>query len=64
MGIGTEAAIASLKYGFEKLELQEINACAHIDNIASNKILQKIGMQQLETFSFDGEEHYWYSIKK
>lgn len=44
-GYATEAAIACLQYAFNSLKLEKINACAHIENIASLSILQKIGMQ-------------------
>ena len=63
-GIATETAIASLQYGFETLQLEEINAAADVDHIASNSILKKVGMQFVETFLFEGTPHNWYSIKK
>ncbi|MBW1295059.1 GNAT family N-acetyltransferase [Aquimarina litoralis] len=63
-GIATETAIASLKYGFETLKLEEINAAAEIDHIASNTILKKVGLQFVETFEYDQVPHNWYSIKK
>ena len=44
-GYGAEAAKACLQFGFSRLGLQVINACAHIENTASLSILQKIGMQ-------------------
>lgn len=44
-GYATEAAKACLDFGFETLQLEKINACAHIENIASLAILEKIGMQ-------------------
>jgi len=63
-GIATEAAIESLKYGFETLNLNEICAAAAIDNVASNKILRKIGLGFIETFEHHGIHCNWYSIKK
>lgn len=44
-GYATEAAKACLDYGFEKLFLSKINACAHEENLASLAVLEKIGMQ-------------------
>ncbi len=61
-GFATESAIASLKYGFENLGLNEIYASAHIDNITSNKILLKIGFEWIETFEYDGSTHNWYEF--
>lgn len=63
-GIATETAIVSLKYGFEKLNLEEIGAAANIHHTASNKILKKVGFQFIETFEFDNDAHNWYKIKK
>lgn len=63
-GIGTETAIASLDYGFEKLDLPKICAAADIDNVGSNKILRKIGLQQTEVFEFEGISHNWYELTK
>ena len=44
-GYATEAAKACLEYGLTTLQLERINACAHIENMASLAVLQKIGMQ-------------------
>jgi [ribosomal protein S5]-alanine N-acetyltransferase len=63
-GIATETAIESLKYGFEKMKLKEIFAAAHVENIASNRILRKTGFQFLETIEAFGAEHNWYRISE
>jgi RimJ/RimL family protein N-acetyltransferase len=43
-GFATEAAQASLEYGFNELNLKLITGRAHIENLASIKVLEKIGM--------------------
>ncbi len=54
-GYAYEAAKHTLEYGFKKLQLIKIVARAHIDNIASWKVLEKIGMQyEKETNDCDG----------
>nr|WP_245402681.1 GNAT family N-acetyltransferase [Pontibacter sp. E15-1] len=63
-GVATETAVAALAYGFQKLHLPEIYAAAHVENIASNKILQKIGMKFIETFECDGVLNNWYKIER
>ena len=63
-GIATETARECITYGFEKLGLIELFAAAQIANEASNKILQKVGFQCLETFDYDGAPCYWYRLKK
>jgi [ribosomal protein S5]-alanine N-acetyltransferase len=44
-GYATEAAFSMVKYGFENLELQRIFASHVTGNLASGKVLQKIGMR-------------------
>ncbi len=61
-GYATETAFASLDYGFNDLKLQEINAAAAINHIASNIILKKIGMQPSGTFEYDDDLCNWYVI--
>lgn len=44
-GYATEVAKAALQYGHQQLQLEKIIAHAHTGNIASQNVLQKIGMQ-------------------
>jgi len=44
-GFAYEAAKHTVDYGFNQLHLKTITGRAHIENIASLKILEKIGMQ-------------------
>ena len=44
-GYATEAAIHTLAYGFNTLQLPLIVGKAHVENLASLKILEKIGMK-------------------
>ncbi len=43
-GYATETAIQTLNHGFNSLQLKIITGRAHIENIASIKVLEKIGM--------------------
>lgn len=63
-GIATETAMAALKYGFETMKLDEVYGGAHVENIGSNKVLLKLGLNQLESFEYDGAPHHWYGIKR
>ncbi len=64
-GFATEAAIPSLKYGFERLELNEIYGTADINNLASRKILEKIGLKYVETFDYtESQQCVWMRITK
>lgn len=44
-GYATESANQVLNYGLETLKLQRIVGRAHVENIASLKVLRKIGMK-------------------
>ncbi len=63
-GIATETALISLDYAFNKLKIEEVYAAASCENLASNKILQKIGMSFIETFSYEDIKCNWYRIEK
>lgn len=63
-GYATEAAIASLKFGFEELKLNEICGAAEDKHIVSNLILKKIGLQPSGTFTYEGYLCNWYSLKR
>ena len=43
-GLGTEAARAILNYGFEKLNLSRLICLIDLENVASRKVAEKIGM--------------------
>lgn len=45
-GFATEAAIGLIKYCFEELDLHRIEAGCAVDNLASIRVLEKLGMQQ------------------
>ncbi len=52
-GYATEAAEASLAYGFDVVGLDEIVAVAYPDNAASRRVMEKIGMR------YDGRGMYY-----
>ncbi|MCH9660383.1 MAG: GNAT family N-acetyltransferase [Bacteroidetes bacterium] len=63
-GYASETAFACMDYAFKHLSYDPIYGAADIKNIASNKILQKVGMRFTNEFDFDGEPHNFYSITK
>lgn len=63
-GIATEAAKACLDYGFSELQLETIIGRALIENIASIKVLEKIGMKYWkETICHDNKKCVYYRIE-
>jgi [ribosomal protein S5]-alanine N-acetyltransferase len=63
-GIATETAIASLNYAFDKLNAGEVYAMADFENDGSNKILNKVGLNFIESFDHNGIKHNWYKIER
>jgi RimJ/RimL family protein N-acetyltransferase len=43
-GVATEAALAVLRYAFEELDLIRVEAMHLSDNVASGRVMEKIGM--------------------
>ena len=64
-GLATEAAQAILNYGFESLNLQRLVSLIDPENIASQRVAEKIGMVYEKTVD-DGNfpPFYIYSINK
>ena len=52
-GYATEGAIACLRYGFEKLNLNEIVSFTAIQNMRSRRIMEKIGLHHNPKDDFD-----------
>lgn len=63
-GFATESAIACLNYGFEKHNLKTIIGRAMAENIASIKVLEKIGLQYEKEFDFEKHRGLIYRINK
>lgn len=63
-GYATEAAKASLEYGFQTLGLNTIYAHAMKDNMASIKVLEKIGMSYWKNSMMEGQEAVLYKIER
>lgn len=62
-GYASEAAAFFVKYGFEVLKLDKINAYADADNLASRRVLEKAGLRFVEYFDYEGTEEAWYELK-
>ncbi|MFY7666893.1 GNAT family N-acetyltransferase [Flavobacterium sp.] len=63
-GIATEAAFLTLDYAFNTMKLQQVYAAADANNMASIKVLEKIGMQFVETYFDEDTPWNWYKIER
>lgn len=61
-GYATEAAIASLAYGFTQIGADHIHGITDVNNIASGNVLLKAGLKFVEVFQRDGYPNNWYGI--
>lgn len=63
-GYATESSLAVLDFGFKELDIKTICGAADIENVASNKVLQKIGLKYINDFPFENIIASWYELKK
>jgi RimJ/RimL family protein N-acetyltransferase len=61
-GYATEAGAAMLRRGFEELKLPRIVAIVDVLNVASERVIQKLGMQYRKTFEQEGMTIKFYTI--
>jgi ribosomal-protein-alanine N-acetyltransferase len=63
-GFATEAARASLQYGFDRLGLERVVGIVHLGNQASQRVLEKLAMERIEQKQFFGMECYRYAVER
>lgn len=69
-GLATEAARAVLRYTFNKIGLANIHGGAALENIASKRVMEKIGMTHMGLDEEGGfaftltKEEYWAACEK
>ncbi len=60
-GLATEAARAIFKHGTETLGFQQVIATVQTANVASIRVIEKLGMTLVKSFDRDGREVMLYS---
>ncbi|NJN58413.1 MAG: GNAT family N-acetyltransferase [Leptolyngbyaceae cyanobacterium SL_5_9] len=61
-GLATEAARAVLHWGFDALKLKRIVAVAGPDNVASRRVMQKLGMKYEKNIEYGTTKAVYYTI--
>lgn len=61
-GLIPEVAKATLRYGFEEMQLDKIVAVAFPENLASQRVMQKLGMRYKKTAPFIDGNLVYYEI--
>jgi ribosomal-protein-alanine N-acetyltransferase len=59
-GYATEAALASLHFAFETVGLRSVIAIVHPENIASQRVIEKLGMDFVDENHYFGMDCYRY----
>jgi [ribosomal protein S5]-alanine N-acetyltransferase len=62
-GYGYEAAKPWIDFAFNKMNIEKLNADAHINNAGSNRILQNLGFQLINQYEWEGYPFNWYELK-
>jgi ribosomal-protein-alanine N-acetyltransferase len=63
-GFATEAGHAGLRLGFETLGVEEIVGIVHPGNLASRRVLEKIGMMLTDETQYFGMDVCRYAIQR
>ena len=64
MGLATEAARASLEYAFERLGFDRIVAVVHPENLASQRVVNKLGLRYIKDAHFYNTDVRYYAITR
>lgn len=62
-GLATEAALASIYFGFDTLNLETIIALVHPENLASQRVIEKLDMSFVDQCHLWGLDLFRYSIE-
>ena len=62
-GCATEAGKVFVDYAFNELKADAVYAYADAGNENSRKILEKLGLQYVNSFEYEGESEVWYELK-
>jgi len=63
-GLATEAAQACVQYGFEQLGLQTIVGIVHPENVASQRVIEKLGLSFVDRTRYFGMDCYHYRVER
>jgi len=63
-GYGSEAAQASLQFGFQNFELDHMIVLVHPDNLVSRRIIEKCGMNYMEIIHLWGVDLMRYKLMR
>ncbi|PMC37481.1 GNAT family N-acetyltransferase [Bacillus sp. UMB0899] len=63
-GFVTKASMALIDYILKETKIETLNALAEIDNVGSNKVIQKCGFKFVEQININDKIHNHYKMQK
>ena len=63
-GIATEAAWASVRFGFETIQLERVFACAIPENVGSRRVMEHIGLIYEKETQYLGYDVAYYAMNR
>lgn len=63
-GIATECARVSLQFGFDNIKLDRIVAVVHPDNLASQRVIEKIGLRYEKRAMYYNTDVMYYALNR
>jgi ribosomal-protein-alanine N-acetyltransferase len=63
-GVATEAATALIAYGFEALQLTEVRASTDAANVASIRVLERLGLRYDHQTTADGKDFHHFKRQR
>jgi ribosomal-protein-alanine N-acetyltransferase len=63
-GFAAEAGRTGVRYGFEELGVESIVGIVHLENRASQRVLEKLGMTLKKRAQYFGMDCYQYSVDR
>lgn len=64
LGLATEAARAALRFGFETQPLELVVGIVHPDHVASQRVLEKLGLKRTARTVYFGMDCFRYAITR
>lgn len=64
IGLATEAARATIRYGFEEVGFERVLGITDTENTASRRVLEKIGMKSQGRVFREGRDETHYAIRR
>jgi len=63
-GLATEGGAAALRFGFKTKRMERIVSIAHRDNAASQRVMEKLGLQREGATTWRDQPIVWYAISR